>query len=134
MQRPDIAHLARLVVDHRCRSRWWADAACEDMAGDDFFGEHPTDAATAACVNCPVLVDCLADELGIDSEEIHGYRAGLDAPTRRRVLTEAGRLLPSDGDLRKARARAAVSAGASIRQVALNEGVSTRTVHRWLAA
>lgn len=104
------------------------------MARDEFFGVDPTEVAVAACVRCPVIVDCLADELGIDSSDLHGYRAGLDAPSRGCVLAEAARQLPPERDVRRRRARAAVSSGVSIGQVALEEGVSRRTVHRWLAA
>jgi hypothetical protein len=134
MQQRDVKRLAALLVEHRQRRGWTGDAACHGMPFDDFFGDEPTEAARAACASCPVILDCLVDEVGIDADDLHGYRAGLKESVRRRVMAEATRLRPSDWDERKKRVLSAVAAGVPVTQAAANEGISRRTAQRWLAA
>lgn len=134
MQQRDVKWLAALLVEHRQCRGWTGEAACHGMPFDDFFVDEPTEAARAACASCPVILDCLVDEISIDAEDLHGYRAGLDASVRRRVLAEAARLLPSERDERKKRVLSAVAAGVPVTEAAANEGISRRTLQRWLAA
>lgn len=101
MQQRDVKQLAALLVEHRQRRGWTRQAVCQGMPFDDFFDDEPSDAARAACASCPVVIDCLLDEIGIDVEDIHGFRGGLEVRVRRRVMAEAARLRPSDRDQRK---------------------------------
>jgi Transcription factor WhiB len=113
---------------------WTLDAVCSGVVPTEaFYGSQPTAEAIAACASCPVPVECLADELGRRPplDEIQGYRAGLTAEERRPLLdihTEVGTRL----DPRIERVRAAVLAGVRVADIAVAEGVTRRTVSRWL--
>ena len=104
------------------------------MPFDDFFDHEPTEAARAACASCPVILDGIIAEVDIDTEDLHGYRAGLEVALRRQVIAEAAWLKPSKREERKRRVLSAVVAGVPVTEATATEGISRRTVQRWLAA
>jgi hypothetical protein len=134
MPRPDMSTLAQVAATHISSGRWATYAACTDVPLADFFADDPTPAAQAACVACPVRLDCLADEIGQASVDIHGYRAGLEEQVRRRVLARAAALRPAEIPEPIRLAVAAVARGTTVSEVAVALGVSRRTVHRWISA
>jgi hypothetical protein len=99
-----------------------------------FYGSEPTVEAIAACASCPVRVECLDEELERRPplDEIQGYRAGLTAEERRGLLVTAEAEVDARSDPRVERAHAAVLAGVRVGDIAAAEGVSRRTVSRWL--
>jgi hypothetical protein len=123
-----------MLAAHIPASGWASDARCRSLQFDDFFGDEPSPAARAACEGCPVRLDCLADEIEILPDDIHGYRAGLAVDIRRDVLRAARGLRPSTETERRRKAIIAVNGGATIRNVAEATGVSVRTIHRWIRA
>src|SRR4051794_34990537 len=114
MQQREVEALARVVASHQSPNRWHDDATCRDLSLDDFFADEPTRRARAACRACPVLVDCLAEEVGFTVDGLHGYRAGLEAPARRQVISAANGLVKDDREERMRRAVRAVASGASV--------------------
>src|SRR5206468_1369008 len=113
---------------------WWTRAACTGMSLDEFFSDSPSNGARDACESCPVVLDCLADEIGVPMDEIYGFRAALGAAMRRRVLSAAAALRPAPRMARIRWAFSAMATGASVTEVAAAVGVSRRTIQRWVSA
>jgi WhiB family redox-sensing transcriptional regulator len=130
----DHLQVAAVVATHVPANGWSVDARCGSVPLAEFFEDEPTAAARCACEQCPVRLDCLADELDVRPEDIHGYRAGLEVHIRRDVIRAAQRIRPGPGAERRRRAIVAVQRGATIHDVAEAAGVSIRTIHRWVRA
>ena len=79
-------------------SGWWQQAACAGVPTEVFYRagytrDHLAE-AEAVCNGCPVLGPCLAEELAGSrmtdewSWEQHGFRGGLSASQRRRIVDQ----------------------------------------------
>ena len=91
-------------------THWESRAACSGTMLELWFGpedyDEPKDQArwrhrraTEFCATCPVLTNCLAEELACPLSEQHGIRGGLTPRARERLLAawrEAG-LVPQHG-------------------------------------
>ncbi len=134
MLQDDLAAIAKSLAAHGPRERWWESAACRGMDTEQFFTDRIPDAIRDACAACPVVRDCLVEEVGMAPADVHGYRGALDAATRRRLIGAANGLADRQRNDRVDHAVASVAAGANVDDVAATVGVSRRTVYRWLAA
>ena len=70
---------------------WWHDlGACKGADADLFFSDHePTNQQTinTFCAGCPVVAECLDDELGRGGGKTQqGVRGGMTAHARRRLI------------------------------------------------
>lgn len=113
-------------------TRWWLSAACRGAVGVDFDSDSGSPEAMAVCRACPVRVDCLADEVEYPIDWVLGFRAGLPATDRRRLVARAASVLNGRAQ-RAARVRAHRHRGLSIKTIAELQGISVRTVYRLLA-
>ena len=65
---------------------WGDDAACRGDTTFDWFSDHrPSRAHVRFCAECPVRSDCLRAGL-YEGQDSAGFRAGLPADARRRIL------------------------------------------------
>lgn len=130
----DIVAELDAVIEAAMKPRrdWRTDAACVGVALEEFYGDIPSAQARAACGRCAVRIDCIAEETGIPSDEVCGFRGGLSEGERRRLLASVARELPRDrehlADVKRAFAR-----GVSPALLAEQLGVSVRTAYRWRA-
>lgn len=74
------------------RPGWRAEAACRGIDRELFYPsspmQHPHPKVVAACNECPVRADCLADDLAYPEAERHGIRAGMHESTRRALTRQ----------------------------------------------
>lgn len=71
------------------RGDWRDRARCKSPGvAELFFADTPEDRRAAArlCRQCPVRVSCLLEELRFPSSEQNGFRGGLTAEDRRKLL------------------------------------------------
>ena len=114
-------------------STWWREAACVSAAATGFDSDgDPGAEARAICGGCPVRIDCVADEVMFPADWILGFRGGLTAPERRRLVAAAAEIVNGRSD-RTARVRHLRSQGMTVRDIAATEDASVRTIYRLLA-
>ena len=76
---------------------WWQQARCLGEPLEVFYSPHAEDKAKARrlCAACPVALQCLEsalrEELNVDEFGPHGYRGGMTARERRRLIMRARR-------------------------------------------
>jgi hypothetical protein len=117
--------------------RWPDAASCRGtVPSAEFYGITATARAIACCASCLVRIECRDDEFAHVAllDEVVGYRAGMVADERRRLLqaTRAASANASNKE-RAVSIRRRLAAGALVSEVAAMEGVDRRTISRWLS-
>lgn len=140
-RRIDHAELAALVLGHDIDPWWREHALCAQTDPEAFHpekGQSPKK-ALAVCAVCPVALDCLVEAMTTvaGSTGIWGGTTENDRRAIRRRL--AGTPLGSTPSRTRKKDRDQTivllyRAGMSVPEVALEAGVSERTVHRAVAA
>lgn len=104
----------------------YANAACIGQA-DLMYGFGALDDKRALCASCPVLARCDADwrEQEVHAWQVYGFRAGLTATQRVRILRSGRR----SNTLR--RVAVLLEGGYSVEGIANMLGVTERTVYRY---
>lgn len=138
----DVSRLVNLVIDPATTTQRWADgAACADLPActEAYFGDIPPLDALVRCRNCAVAAECLATALIHESQS--GYRegwwGGTSPEAREGIASRLGiETTPLELDLLgpAALARHLRSQNRSIPSIAIELGLTERTVYRYLAS
>ena len=80
----------RLITHGPPRTGWVEEAACREAPKSWFFAELQDGIAypehvRALCRSCPVILDCLAETLPLETSRDHGMRGDLTPRQRRRL-------------------------------------------------
>lgn len=140
-RRERLDRLAEGLNDHQPQPGWIEEAICPQTDPEIFFPEKGSSSRQAlkVCASCPVKLDCLVEAMttAAGSTGIWGGTTENDRRAIRRRL--AGTPLGSTPSRTRKKDRDQTivllyRAGMSVPEVALEAGVSERTVHRAVAA
>lgn len=114
------------------RPHWQQHGACLASDPDTFFPERGEDSRPAKeiCRGCPVRQECL--DYALDTRQLYGIWGGTSERERRRMRPRAREARVNSADPQRDLARRMYQRGAAPAAIAVELGVTARTVHRYL--